>query len=167
VRERSRRSPALWGVVALLTGGLALASLAMPLQGLWATDWVRTRGQVVTASVSVGSTIVHGASVEKCSPVVEYRYEVDGVTYEGDQIAPVAPGGWRYRRQAEEYLEEHGFQAGAEVEVLYDPADPSQALLLRTTPARNLFAHLFLSVCLGFGAVEAARRGLGYGPLVR
>jgi hypothetical protein len=91
---------------------------------------------------------------EDYRPVVEYQYEVDGVSYRGDTIAvgPLVQFNWK--GPATRVIER--FPVGASVTVYVDPANPRRASL-QPSVDRNLplflitigiFALIFVAIVL-------------------
>ena len=92
-----------------------------------ARDWPSTMGTVMA------SAIIWRRSSNKGSvayPSVQYAYQVMGRPYQGTKIMPGPDaGGSGAHKIVERY------PAGKQVQVYYDPNDPSTALLERDTPS--------------------------------
>lgn len=127
-------------------------SIASSLELYRSKFWPTTRGKILTSSVKHDRDYVTENNVRKMKdryrPVVGYRYEVDGRTYEGDRLAfdvvdtPVQ----NYARD-----DIAPFRIGATVNVSYDPSDPTRAVLKPGfTTVRGMVWHGF---CYGVAPV--------------
>ena len=94
------------------------------------------------------SGVITKSEVEFCGedyrPVVEYTYEVDGVTYKGDTIAKGLVT-FNWKGPAARMIEK--FPVGATVPVFVDPKNPRQSAL-HSHFDKNL--PIFLICSLGF-----------------
>jgi hypothetical protein len=92
--------------------------------------WTSVSGQVVRSEAQWCSG--PGNTGAGWYPVIEYTYRVDR-DYRSDRVTPAS---WlrlaRRRRQAEERCDR--YPVGAEVEVFFDPANPSDCCLERAAP---------------------------------
>ena len=94
-----------------------------------ASSWPSTMGTVLMSMVqwrSSGSSSTSGANY----PVVMYSYQAMGQAYQGNKIAPGPEvGGMGASKVVARY------PMGAQVMVYYNPENPSEALLERSTPS--------------------------------
>lgn len=130
------------GVVVILVG------LRQSARGRETRGWSHVLGRVLASRVEED----HGGAEEQGYPRwrfdVRYAYEVRGRTYESDQVwygSANAPSS-----QDREWHEQWAarYPVGREVDVWYDPADPSRAVLLRGTPRGQLVAYLVVGIAL-------------------
>ena len=68
---------------------------------------------------------------------VEYSYQVDGRTYTSDRIWIADGEAWEERSGAEDFIAQ--YPPGSEVELVYNPTDPSDAALIVDAPTRLIF----------------------------
>ena len=106
-----------------------------------ATNWPFVRGRIESSTVETLRTTVDGRSRTTFAPAVEYAYEVNGVRYRSRQInlALKISGTQGY---AEGVVAR--YPEGSEIDVHYDPANPSSAALENPTGP----AWLILAVAL-------------------
>lgn len=116
-------------------------------------DWPRTRGWVETSRVQRFSRT--GGRVE---PRLElsYSYTVDGQTYEGRRVRLPAPIPKMLRDGPQQITGR--YPAGLEVDVYYDPQDPSRAVLERGAPTA---AYLPVALGVAMALVGAASFAAG------
>ena len=111
--------------LAILVAGLLLMRKRL-IMGLRSQSWPATNGVVISAE-----RVFSGTSVEDGEPTynvkVEYSYMVDGREYHGDLIEPLPS--LKSVEQAARVVDR--YPPGAEVEIFFDPADPSQSLLVQ------------------------------------
>ena len=91
--------------------------------------WPTVRGVVLASSIS--STLDNGGSggnKRSFTPVVSYRYDVDGQSYDSDRVHFDALR--RYSDQEEVQAVIDQYPAGDEVLVYYAPDDPANAVLM-------------------------------------
>lgn len=151
------RDPFSIAVAALV--GLVFAALGVVFLIVWINElrqaratrsWPQVTGRVLHARVvkSSFSNRSRGRLVDSTvyDPLVEYEYAVSGVRYQGRRIA-VGIGYSRTDRKAVE-RQVAPYQAGADVPVFYDPADPSRAVLEHRLAGGPLFLVLGLLVFL-------------------
>lgn len=117
------------GLVLVILGFVLLAN-AWRLQDLAnrSQTWPTTTGHVINATVEKSKA----KGDRRFAPVVRFAYVVDGQSYESDRFAASTQS--MSREAAETRCREH--PPGREVQVHYDPAQPSMALL-RLGPARE------------------------------
>ncbi len=87
-----------------------------------ASTFARTTGTVVAIDTLKRS----GRRSTSFEPVVEYRFEVEGVEYRGSRLQAFPA---LFRRPAEAGLEASNFPPDSRVTVHYDPADPRRSVL--------------------------------------
>jgi hypothetical protein len=117
-----------------------------------AADWPLVRGKVLqSGSEQVRSNDSDGRTRTTYAPVVEYRYSVNGVDYVSRQIklGIVMSSSQSYATKVAAR-----YPKGSDVDVHYDPANPSSAALENPSG----FYWLLLAVALGCFAL-AARAG--------
>jgi len=105
-----------WGLIATIWRGSQSAS-----------SWARTTARIKTFGVTLGV------------PAVIYEYEVDGSKWTGTAIVPGAPTGKSQGSTLDKsvYLRPDGslkFPPNADVDVFYDPKNPSDAALVTGIP---------------------------------
>lgn len=126
------------------------------------TTFVPVTATVISTDIKVHeSTDSDGHPSTSYEPIVNYRYQVDGRTYECNEVIPL--GGSGPHSWARELV--NRFQQGQEVDAFYDPADPTEAFLVREYSFLPyiflLFPMLFLSVAAGIGlGTSLATRGV-------
>ncbi|WP_205877789.1 DUF3592 domain-containing protein [Mycobacterium camsae] len=128
------------GVVLLLKGVRAMAR-DKPGRG-----WPSAPGRVTNSQITLG---------QNSRLVVEYRYEVDGVSYEGDVLH--APKSTRSLADNEALWEQ--YPVGEQVTVNYDPANPSTAVLLLGTHSARvpvMLASSLVMLLFGLSTVTSA-----------
>src|SRR5262245_42495221 len=85
--------------------------------------WPTVPGTVIESTVAAASN----GKRQLYSPVLRYRYEVDGQRYEGRRIGWGAATGFRKFTRARRLLD--GYRPGSPVAVYHDPRRPSLAVL--------------------------------------
>jgi hypothetical protein len=90
----------------------------MPSQDPRKLQWRQVAGVVTHSEVEYVS--------EYFQPIVKYRYEVDGVTYQGDSIVKGLVG-VNWKAPAARWVKR--FPVGAAVQVFVDPKDPRKCFL--------------------------------------
>jgi hypothetical protein len=85
--------------------------------------WPSVSGHIIRARVREGPD-----GPTSFRPVVEYKYEVDGVKYQGDRLD--FDDGEDYASSAAEKIVAR-YEKGAPVTVYYDPSDPQKSALLQ------------------------------------
>ena len=94
-----------------------------------------------------------GGSSTTYKPIVEYRYTVDGATYNGDSVLPMsmsAGSAWAHRVIAP-------FKVGSTVEGFYHPTKPHKSFLLKRA---SFFPYIFILFPMIFVAVGV---GIAFG----
>jgi hypothetical protein len=90
--------------------------------------WPSTMGTVPMSTLEWRRSGNRGSAAY---PVVQYSYQVNGMMYQGQKIAPgMEAGGTGAGKVVERY------PAGAQVMVFYDPNNPADAVLERKAPAQ-------------------------------
>lgn len=109
------------GGLMLLLGGLASRLMARR-----ANAWPIVAGRIVTSGVESYTSRANRTTVTYFKPAVEYAYSVHGREFRGRRLdfgADVGPPQPMAERKAAE------FPAGLQVQVHYDPSNPSEAVL--------------------------------------
>ena len=110
--------------------------------------WPSVRGRVTGGAVVANSTFDDGSPAYY--PVISYQYEVAGKEYQGKRRTLVNVGvGGVLRGAAQQVVAR--YPVGSEVTVFYDPEDPGEAVLERTSPV----AGPILLFALGAALVAA------------
>ena len=115
---------------------VGLVGLALFLVGLRqvrksrdARDWPRSAGTIISAAIrSTQSADPESASLYLA---LEYRFQVAGQNFMGQKICPVEQL-YTSTKQAQAALAT--YPAGSQVEVFYDPQNPSNCILKRGNP---------------------------------
>jgi len=94
-----------------------------------------------------------GRTSTSYKPVVKYRYQVDGRTHTCDAVTPIEESGMH--SWAHGIVEQ--YPAGQETEAYYNPADPSEAFLVKQY---SFFPYVFLLCPMPFWAIAI---GVGVG----
>ena len=122
--------------------GLVLAALALwALRGRRAASiaraWPTTQGRIVSATLLARRTTTGGHGVAlNWFPDIRYEYEVAGTAYRGDRVFAGLAVGSSFRGSVERKLAQ--YPEGRMVQVFYNPANPSQAVLETTAPGSNI-----------------------------
>jgi hypothetical protein len=117
-----------------------------------AADWPLVRGKVLSSGSEQIRSNDSGGTRKSYAPVVEYRYRVNDVDYVSRQIKL----GWVLSSsQAYATKVSARYPKGSDVDVHYDPANPSNAAL--ENPGG--FYWLLLAVALGCFAIAARAAG--------
>lgn len=150
-------SALFWGLA-----GLFLPSL---IQQASTESWTPTRGSILSSQVGPNSPR-RGRSK---NVIVSYRYTVAGTEYTSDRVA--------FSSSAISLLAPavaSGYAAGRTVDVYYNPADPSQSVLVRGLVQSDLSNASFMIVFLAapfpawaFVLAAIVRKGPGYVASVR
>lgn len=133
----------IWSiVVSYFSYGLALSYIA---QIRASRAFQPVDAAVLSSRVQTGQTGI-GARLTVYSPIISYRYVVQGTTYESTNYA--------FMRNGTSFHEAHSvvdqYPPGARIVAYYDPKHPSQAVLDRTEPPLGLPA-LVIVLLWGFG----------------
>ncbi|MGF1452745.1 MAG: DUF3592 domain-containing protein [Opitutales bacterium] len=115
--------------------GAALESERMYQESAY---WSTTSGTINSASMRTETRRRDGTTKRRHSFDVAYTYEVDGETFQGDRYAI---GGYENSRGNIERLVQR-YAPGTEVDVLYDPDEPGESALVRTSSASPLWLVL-------------------------
>ena len=117
-----------------------------------AAGWPVTRGTVVISSTESLHQMQQGRDVISYAPVVEFSYQVNGRDYRSRQITLGARLAGT-RSFAEQIAAR--YPQGSPVEVHYEPANPSNAVLQITSSASWILLGL-AAFCFGVAAVAAS-----------
>ncbi|MBL0870302.1 MAG: DUF3592 domain-containing protein [Phycisphaerales bacterium] len=163
-------NPLRMSIFVLLLSALfwGLAGLFLPsfIQQAATESWTPTRGNILSSQVST-NTRYRGRS--KFVPIISYRYTVAGTNFTSDRVA--------FSHSAISLLAPAvatGYATGRTVDVYFNPADPSQSVLVRGLVQNDLANASFMIVfvaapLLAWAFVLAAivRKGSGYVASVR
>jgi hypothetical protein len=134
-------------VVMIALGSIFIALTISSMQaaeeaaGWPATDGIITDSYIATHPGSEGQTTY--------SPELKYQYQVDGLSYNGDQLFVTSY--WSDYSWAQSYHDR--YPVGATVTVHYDPRNPSEAVIETQT---NQFDYIFLIVGSVLAAIGAS-----------
>lgn len=103
-------------------------------------NWPTVQGTVITSNVLTDGE--GGLSL-----VFEYSYVVDGVSYTNDRATFFQYVTMSGDRQINQFVSENPVRS--QVNVLYDPGDPTKAVIMRTIPLEQIWSPILLGVCLG------------------
>ena len=100
----------------------------------------------------------HG--VDQYAAAIRYKYEVNGQTYQSDRVTPV------YISSSQEWADSLAatYKAGQACDAFYDPANPSQAVLLRRYFFSPYYYLLEGAFCLTVGCFAVLRLWFGKQP---
>lgn len=113
-------------------------------------DWLETTGTVT----EIGTKEIKDDDEILFAPRIAYTYTVNGKAYEGDRISFDSRPYVEEENAAEDANE---YTIGQEVTVLYNPDDPQQSVLERTTNWSGVIGFSVIGVIfLIFGAVLAS-----------
>jgi hypothetical protein len=120
----------------LVALGLAYMAFRSSRKAGISKSWPTTMGQIVSASVEARRSR-SGSSGYSTShyPQVIYEYTVNGQKYMGNHINFGSPIGYGFAGMAERIIVK--YPIGGMVQVYYNPADPSQAVLERSGGASS------------------------------
>jgi hypothetical protein len=110
------------------------------LRGLRSRSWSSVVGEIIESNLD----LVRGARGSKLyAPSVRYAYRVQGRNYESERVF-FGFADFYTKRGAVSVVE--AYPIGQQVDVYYDPSDPSCAVLRRGITGRTLVAAGFLGV---------------------
>jgi len=141
------------GATVLTLVGVSEVAIAIDLltTGCRSASWPRVRGFVRRAWAPLLGQVLTGWA----SPALDYQYVVDGVLHHGSRVRY---GGYFWLSQARRAR--YRYEAGAQVDVYYDPRKPNRAVLEPGPPGYAwvmlLTGVLFASAGLYFGFLSAA-----------
>lgn len=123
--------PWLAGPLLIVAGiGMAIYAKATLGDAKASESWPGVTGQVIYTDVDrvhkMSSTSGSNSSEYRYVPEVQYEYQVEGVTYEGDRIQ-FGSSRERSRFRAQDVVDRYPITS--EVTVYYDPANPSKSVL--------------------------------------
>lgn len=157
--EVNRPSKSGWGLYlgagAFLAFGLLFAGIGARklIQFNASRDWPSVSAEVISAEIDTSSRRTSKTSHSTSyTPRIVYRYTVNGQTYTSERAAFAYKNS---RSTAQDFVKR--FHPGAQVSAFYDPANPSEAVLVRE-------GSRLLWVFIAFGSVFAA---IGGGLLIR
>ena len=116
-------------------------------------DWTEVQGAIISSGIGSDYSCDEGTSDEGggCSttyqPFAEYRYDVDGESYEGSRITYTwANTHIGFRSLAESVIDD--FQEGDEITVYVDPDDHSESVLIQGLELKSMSFPLAVIVPL-------------------
>ena len=116
-------------------------------------DWTEVQGAIISSGIESDYSCDEGTSDEGggCSttyrPFAEYRYDVDGESYEGSRISYTwANTHIGFRSLAESVIDD--FQEGDEITVYVDPDDHSESVLIQGLELKSMSFPLAVIVPL-------------------
>jgi len=116
-------------------------------------DWMEVQGAIISSGIGSDYSCDEGTSDEGggCSttyqPFAEYRYDVDGESYEGSRITYTwANTHIGFRSLAESVIDD--FQEGDEITVYVDPDDHSESVLIQGLELKSMSFPLAVIVPL-------------------
>jgi hypothetical protein len=119
--------------------------------------YTRTRGRVVVSHVDeIPAPAEEGGP--RFRAVIRYAYEARGRRLESDRIAVGSHAGTASsdREEARRWVERH--PVGRDVDVWFDPADPSRSVLVRGVSMAQVAAAVAIGIALvGLGMFALAR----------
>lgn len=115
-------------------GMLLWTAIAVVFAGLGGFLWTEQNEEMeryeATQATVVSSEVDRAVDVNEADrPDITYEYTVEGTSYRSSRITPGPGMPTRDAFEAEEIVEDH--PPGKEVTAYYDPANPSEAFLLR------------------------------------
>lgn len=134
--------------------GLTLYSMQQAKQS---ASWPSTTGKVDRTWVEESSSTDDEGHVDySYTPHVRYAYTVDGTQYTSERISFGAVTSYGSDSSARSHLSQ--YPPGGELQVFYDPADPSKAVLLREAHGSTVSligsgVLLLISIFGGVGAL--------------
>ncbi len=141
------------GATVLTVFGVSEAAVALDLltTGRRSASWPRVRGFVRRAWTPLLGQVLTGWA----PPRLDYEYVVDGVLHHGSRVRY---GGYLWLNPARRAR--YRYEAGAQVDVYYDPRKPDRAVLEPGPPGYALLmlltGALFVAAGLYFGFLSAA-----------
>lgn len=156
--------PLVLFLAALFLIGLAMAAFGIYfiVLGNEARSWPEVEGRVISTTIRIERDIAHGPKATRAQreqlrqyyPSVTYGWTVDGKSYTGSRYQ-LGTTHEKYRERADAKQAAARFPAGSAIPVYYDPGDPSQAVLDRSTS----FA-VYVPLTLGLFILGTAWAGL-------
>ncbi|MCS6906974.1 MAG: DUF3592 domain-containing protein [Anaerolineales bacterium] len=112
-------------------------------------NWPTTIAEIILAEVRERSQYDNEGDTRRYYyPHVEYRYQVAGVTYQGDALTLGARVGYPSPARARQELAR--YPVGAQVRAYFNPEDPKEAVLeLRTTGSNFMLIFGILALLIG------------------
>jgi hypothetical protein len=120
----------IWGVVLLLIGvGFSSYGYYLLIDGKATEDWSAATGQVTQCEVETKTTYRRKRTQHEYLLHLSYQYVVDGQTYTSSRYSH--SGGYRSSSERACRDEAAKYPVGSSVEVFFNPANPSDAILVR------------------------------------
>lgn len=131
---------AFFGTLALLGVALAVFGVYFIWYGIEARGWPSVQGQIVATMVRSHTlgTVPRGLPADQRErartyyPEVTYRWSVGGQTFTGSRYA-LGESQEDFSERADAERAAARYPAGQAIEVFYDPADPSSAVIDRSS----------------------------------
>ncbi len=132
-----------FGSLFLLVGVGLMVSIAMRgLDQRSTSSWIKTQGEILEINLQFDEDSVRD------SPVT-YKYEIDGSVYRSNTVVFVDAQNLEY----DEWLGlSDGLAENGEVDVFYNPSDPSQSVLRTGNAAESWNGFWFGGIFAGFAA---------------
>ena len=161
-------------IFALVGAGIVYLGINAYLGSAATVNWPSVTGTILTSSVNTtyqctntGGTGTYGTA-QSCgyvyTPLVSYRYIVNGITYTGHNINL----NYVSSDSASAYAQVQEYQVGTNVSVYYNPQAPYTAVLQTGATVGNLFLPLFGAAFLIVGIILAIKgaitQGVGFSP---
>ena len=109
----------------LIGGGTLVGGCWQGWQALRSASWPTADGEVLSSSVASHRSSSQGRSSTTYGAEVHYRYEVDGVRYENDDLR-IGQVFTAFRSQAQKAARRH---PRGPAKIYYDPSDPQNSVL--------------------------------------
>jgi hypothetical protein len=107
-------------------------------------SWLETIGTVNESKVTQGSNILmsddEGESTPVFLPEISYTYQVAGLEYTSKRLSFAGIKSYSKREKAEEAASH--YPVGAQLPVYYDPKNPKEAVVDRSTKSSNMLLTL-------------------------
>ena len=146
-REKQAKDIILFGVI-LLSVGLPL--LYIGLRGLKYEDywvhWQKTKGRILSASAIDESYATKSGTKARFVPNVKYEYILNDRAYTSNRLSNLYEV-FHLKASALKVMEQ--YPIGAEVDVYYNPHNPSESFLRFSRPSLYM-AYVFMSFSLIF-----------------
>lgn len=143
-------------IVIVPTALIALIFLIAGLRGrrkaAASRNWAMTMGKILSSEVEARrSHDSEGGTRTSYYPVVFYEYQVDGRSYRSNKITLGFEVGGAASRAQSKVMQ---YMPGNQVAVYYNPLNPIEAALEKTSPSSNIFLWaamfiFFLLLCIG------------------
>jgi hypothetical protein len=143
--------------VCAVGAAMIVAGAYLSRTGRETLGYTRTRGRVVVSHVDeIPAPAEEGGP--RFRAVIRYAYDARGDRFESDRIAVGSHAGTASsdREEARRWVERH--PVGRQVDVWFDPADPSRSVLVRGVSRAQVAAAVAIGIALvGLGMFALAR----------